>query len=107
MDRTPRLKGGDSILTLLVFGVDLWAEGCCLAMDSSWKCPVQDCFGYDFPVKDQFSRCSIPAAVSAALDFSQLRWSYCSLLFVSAILFLDGTGRLITSDQFWNKTQKR
>src|ERR1700692_1932136 len=75
MDSAPPLGGAIQSFTLLVFVVDLCAEGCSPAMDSSWKCPVQDCFGYDFPVKDQFSRCSIPAA----LDFFRLRWSYCSL----------------------------
>jgi hypothetical protein len=34
----------------LLVSLDLHAEGCCPAMDSSWKCPVEGCSGSDFRV---------------------------------------------------------
>ena len=88
--RSPAL--GASVLTLLVFVVDPCAEGCS---------------GSDFLVKDRASRCSIPAAVSVALDCFQLRWSFIAPLICQYDAIPPRKGRLITTEQFWNKTQKR
>ena len=74
---TPSLSALQSLKPYtLVSAVDPYAESCCLALDSSWKCPVEGCPGSDFLVKARPSRGVIAAAGLAVVACFQPRWSY-------------------------------